>query len=30
MKQRNKERLYTDLVKYSRQIGILPEETPKA
>jgi hypothetical protein len=28
MKRENKERLYTDLIKYSRQIGILKEEIP--
>jgi len=29
MKEKSKERLYADLIKYCDQIGILPEETPR-
>jgi hypothetical protein len=29
MKNANKRRLYTDLNKYAKQIGILPNEVPK-
>src|SRR5919197_4374044 len=29
MKQANKQRLYTDLARYAKQIGILPNEVPK-